>query len=141
MVEYPYLPTVGRNTAAMVVETAWLIKRAMLIPLERIRVGINSESASHTHTPGPIAKNAMKMKRLIATSQPLGAVGTGVIRASSILSGALREAQKSLNGFEKNATTLLAARQLSPLVPNCFPARSPERATLRPAREASHTQI
>src|SRR6202140_5969472 len=82
----------------------------MLIPLERIRVGINSESANHTHTPGPIAKNAMKTKRLIATSQPLWAVGTGVISASSILSGALREASRLLNGFEKNATTLLAGK-------------------------------
>ena len=41
------------------------------MPLERMRVGINSESASHTHTPGPIAKNAMNTKRLMATSHPL----------------------------------------------------------------------
>src|ERR1039457_5502644 len=95
----------------MVVETAWLINRAMLMPLERIRVGINSESASHTHTPGPIAKNAMKTKRLIATSQPLCALGTGVIRASSILSETVRAAARLLNGFEKNATTLLGGTQ------------------------------
>src|ERR1039458_6963051 len=99
--------------AAMVVETAWLINRAMLMPLERIRVGINSESASHTHTPGPIAKNAMKTKRLIATSQPLCAVATGVISALSIFSEALRDASRSLNGFEKNATTLLAQSRRS----------------------------
>jgi len=29
----------------------------MLIPLERMRVGISSERASQTHTPGPSAKN------------------------------------------------------------------------------------
>src|ERR1039458_10251926 len=112
MVEYPCLPTVGKNMAAMVVETAWLIKRAMLMPLERIRVGINSESANHTHTPGPIAKNAIKTKRLIATSQPLCVVATGVISALSILSGAWRDASRLLNGFEKNATTLLAGTPL-----------------------------
>ncbi len=75
MVEYPYLPTVGRNTAAMVVETAWLSTSAMLMPLERMRVGINSDSASHTHTPGPTAKNAMKTKSVIATIQPLRPTG------------------------------------------------------------------
>src|SRR5258708_9789853 len=94
----------------------------MLIPFERIRVGINSESANHTHTPGPIAKNAMKTKRLIATSQPLRAVGTGVINASSILRGALREASRSLNGFEKKATTLLAGTQLFRGISIRFPA-------------------
>ena len=41
--------------AARVVETSWLITSAMLIPLERMRVGISSESASQTHTPGPDA--------------------------------------------------------------------------------------
>src|ERR1039458_10684514 len=81
MVEYPYLPTVGKNTAAMAVDTAWFSKSAMLIPLERIRVGINSESASQTQTPGPIAKNAMKTNSVIATIKPLVADGTGVIRA------------------------------------------------------------
>ena len=30
------------------------------MPLERIRVGISSESASQTQTPGPTAKKAMK---------------------------------------------------------------------------------
>ena len=56
MVEYPYFPTVGKKTAAMVVDTAWFSTRAMLIPLDRMRVGINSERASHTQTPGPMAK-------------------------------------------------------------------------------------
>src|ERR1700687_3575046 len=116
MVESPYLPTVGRNTAAIVVETAWLINKAMLIPLERMRVGINSESASHTQTPGPIAKKAMKTKRLTATSQPFWVLGTGVIRASSILSGAKRAASRLLNGLEKKATTLLAGTQLSRVI-------------------------
>src|SRR5260370_21294320 len=101
----------------MLVETAWLINRAMLMPFERIRVGINSESANHTHTPGPIAKNAMKTKRLMATSQPLWVLGTGGISASSILSGAWRDASRWLNRFEKNATTLLADPHLSRLVP------------------------
>ncbi len=44
----------------MVVETAWLMSKAMLMPFERMRVGINSERASQTHTPGPTAKKAMK---------------------------------------------------------------------------------
>ena len=52
--------TVGRKVAAMIVETPWLMSRAMLMPLERIRVGISSDRASQTHTPGPTAKKAMK---------------------------------------------------------------------------------
>src|SRR5271165_1889708 len=115
--------------AAMVVETAWLINRAILIPLERIRVGINSESASHTHTPGPIAKNAMNTKRLIATSPPFWAVGTGVIKALSICSGAWRAASRLANGLEKNATTLLAGTQLSRVISMGLADWSSERAT------------
>src|SRR5579864_8881855 len=102
--------------AAIVVETAWLINRAMLIPWERIRVGINSESASHTHTPGPTAKNAMKTNSVMATSQPLRGLGTGLIRALSILSGATRAASRSPSGLEKNAMTLLAGTQLSRVI-------------------------
>ena len=40
---------------AMVVDTPWLMSRAMAIPLARMRVGMSSERASHTHTPGPAA--------------------------------------------------------------------------------------
>src|ERR1017187_4288916 len=138
MVEYPYLPTVGRNVAAMPVETAWLINRAMLMPLDRIRVGINSESANHTHTPGPMAKNAMKTKRLSATSQPLCVLGTGLTSALSIISGAWRDASRLLNGLEKNATTLLAGRQLSRVISIGFAAGSSERTTLVAARKSPH---
>src|SRR5258708_31896390 len=120
----------------MLVETAWLINRAMLMPFERIRVGINSESANHTHTPGPIAKNAMKTKRLMATSQPLWVLGTGVISASSILSGALRAASRSLKGFAKNATTLVAGTQLSRVLSMGFAALLSERPSLRAARKS-----
>src|ERR1700692_462387 len=116
MVEYPYLPTVGRNVAAMAVETAWLISRAMLMPFERMRVGINSESASHTHTPGPIAKKAMNTKRVMATSQPLPWLGRGVISALSIRSGAVRAESRSPKGLEKKATTLFAGTQLSRVI-------------------------
>ena len=64
----------------------------MLIPFDRILVGINSESANQTQIPGPIAKKAMNTKRVMATSHPLCELGTGVISASSILSGAWRAA-------------------------------------------------
>src|ERR1700729_2300030 len=97
--------------AASVVDTIWLITSAMLMPLERMRVGISSDRASHTHTPGPMAKNAMKTNKVIATIHPLLTDGTGVMRAFSIFKGAVREASRSPNGFEKNATTLLAGRQ------------------------------
>src|SRR5208283_660740 len=110
----------------------------MLMPLERIRVGINSESASQTHTPGPIAKNAMKTKRLIATSQPLRGLGTGVISASSILSEAVRAASRLLNGFEKNATTLLAGTQPSRAISIGLAALPSERATLVAARKSPY---
>ncbi len=53
--------TDGRQkNSAMVVEIAMLTSSATLMPLERMRVGINSDSASQTQTPGPTAKNAMK---------------------------------------------------------------------------------
>ena len=136
MVEYPYLPTVGRNVAAMPVETAWLISNAMLIPLERMRVGINSERASHTQTPGPMAKNAMNTKSVTATIHPFRVLGTGLISALSILSGAWREASRLLNGLEKNATTLLAGRQLSRVISIGFAAGSSERTTLVAARKS-----
>src|SRR6266700_7471990 len=129
IVEYPYLPTVGRKIAAIVVETAWFRTSAMLIPLERMRVGINSESANQTHTPGPIAKNAMNTKSVMATSQPLRGVGTGVMSALSILSGAMRAASRLPKGFEKNATTLLAGTQLSRVISIGLAARSSERTT------------
>src|ERR1700722_6317090 len=83
----------------------------MLMPLERIRVGINSDNASQTHTPGPMAKNAMNTNKVIATIHPLLTEGTGVMSAFSIFNGAAREASRSPNGFEKKATTLLAGRQ------------------------------
>src|SRR5579862_1408293 len=108
----------------------------MLMPLDRIRVGINSESASQTQTPGPIAKNAIKTNRLIATSHPLWVVGTGVIKALSILSGAERAASRSLNGFEKNATTLFEGTQLSRVISIGLAATSSERATLVAARKS-----
>src|ERR1700758_5228172 len=100
----------------------------MLIPLERMRVGISSERASHTHTPGPMAKNAINTNRVIATIQPLRGVGTGVINALSILKGATRDASRSPKGFEKNATTLLAGTQLSRVIVIGFAAGSSERA-------------
>src|SRR5215469_14410362 len=113
MVEYPYLPTVGRKIAAIVVETAWLSTNAMLIPFERMRVGINSDSASHTTTPGPIAKKAINTNKVRATVQPLLACGTGVISAFSIFSGATRDLSRLPNGLEKNALTLLPGTQPS----------------------------
>src|SRR5271166_5244948 len=97
----------------MVVETAWLITSAMLMPLERMRVGINSESASQTQTPGPTAKKAMKTNRQMAVSQPLEEDGTGVINAFSIFNGAVRAASRSAKGFEKKATILLCGKQPS----------------------------
>src|SRR5579864_2405213 len=129
MVEYPYFPTVGRKIAAIVVDTAWLSTSAMLIPLDRMRVGINSDSASHTHTPGPMAKNAMNTNSVMATIQPLRGSGTGVIRAFSIFKGAWREASRLPNGLEKNATTLFGGTQLSRVISMGFAAGSSDRTT------------
>src|SRR5208282_378796 len=84
----------------------------MLMPLDRMRVGINSESASQTQTPGPTAKKAMKTNRQPAVSQPLSAEGTGVMSAFSILNGAVRAASRLAKGFEKKAMTLFAGTQL-----------------------------
>src|SRR4051812_7536141 len=113
----------------MVVETAWFTSKAMLMPLERMRVGISSESASHTQTPGPMAKNAMKTKRHTATIQPLCASGTGVMSAFSIFNGAVRAASRLANGLEKNATTLLGGTQLSRVISIGFAVLSSERTT------------
>src|SRR5229473_4276270 len=138
MVEYPYLPTVGRKIAAIPVETAWLSSKAMLMPLDRMRVGISSESASHTHTPGPMAKNAMNTKRLIATSQPLRLLGSGVMSALSIFNGARRAASRLPKGFEKKATTLFAGTQLSRVISIGVAAVSSERAALVAARKSPY---
>src|SRR5579863_5315912 len=122
--------------AAMAVETAWLISKAMLIPLERMRVGINSDSASHTQTPGPIAKKAMNTNRVMATVQPLPADGTGVTSAFSILSGAWRAASRSPKGFEKKATTLLTGTQFSRESWMGLAAGSSDRTTWLAARKS-----
>src|SRR6267154_2804236 len=122
----------------MVVETAWLTSSAMLMPLERMRVGINSESASHTQTPGPMAKNAMKTKSVIATTQPLRELGTGVISAFSILRGAVRAASRLPNGLEKKATTLFAGTQLSRVISSGLDALSSERTTFVAARKSPY---
>src|SRR5258708_37180396 len=110
----------------------------MLMPLDRMRVGISSESASHTHTPGPMAKNAMNTKRLIATIQPLRGLGRGVMRALSILSGDCRAASRSPKGFEKKATTLFAGTQLARVISIGVAAESSERPALGAARKAPH---
>src|SRR5262245_6059201 len=99
----------------------------MLIPFDRMRVGINSERASHTHTPGPRAKNAINTNKAIATVHPLRSDGTGVINAFSIRKGAVRAALRSPNGFEKNATILFAGTQLSRLTSMGFAAESSDR--------------
>src|SRR5437764_2984057 len=136
IVEYQYWPTVGRKMAAMVVETAWLMTKAILIPFERMRVGINSERASQTHTPGPIAKNAMKMNSVIATVHPWLAGGTGVISAFSIFSGAVRAASSFPNGFEKNAFTPFAGTQSSRLISMGLAAGSSDRTARLAARKS-----
>src|ERR1017187_2832150 len=97
--------------AAMVVETAWLMSSATLMPLDRMRVGINSDSASQTQTPGPRAKNAMNAKGQHATSQPFCSDGTMLMSALSIFSGAFFAASKSANGFGKKAAPLFGGRQ------------------------------
>src|SRR5580658_2964932 len=113
----------------MEVETAWFTRRAMLIPFERMRVGMSSERASQTQTPGPAAKKAMKQKVNAAVSQPLRSLGTGVTSAFSILSGAPRERPRSANGFEKKATTLLGGTQPSREMATGAAVRSSDRTT------------
>src|SRR5260221_10436723 len=111
---------------------------AMLMPFERMRVGINSESASQTQTPGPTAKNAMNTNRQMAVSQPFCAEGTGVMSAFSIFSGAVRAASRLAKGFEKNAITLFAGTQPSRAISIGFEARLSERATAVAARKSPY---
>ncbi|KAG1096559.1 hypothetical protein G6F40_012236 [Rhizopus arrhizus] len=92
-------PTVGRKIAAMVVDTNWLISSAMLMPLERMRLGISSDSASHTQTPGPTAKNATNTRMQAATAQPCAGGGTGPMRACSMRNGACAALAGSAPGF------------------------------------------
>src|SRR5450631_4561232 len=110
----------------------------MLMPLERIRVGINSESASQTHTPGPMAKNVMNTNSVMATNHPFLDDGTGVISAFSMISGAVRAASRLPNGFEKNAATLLSGTQLSRVISIGFPAGSSDRKTWVAARKSPY---
>src|SRR6185312_6210125 len=99
----------------------------MLMPLERMRVGMSSDSASQTQTPGPTAKNDIKTKRQIAVSHPFRSSGTGVMSAFSIFNGATRAASRSANGFEKKATTLFAGTQLLRVISTGFAVGSSER--------------
>jgi hypothetical protein len=115
---------------ASVVEANWLMTSAMLMPLERMRVGINSERASQTQTPGPSAKNPMNRKRPRATSQPWLASGTWPIRAFSIFSGAVCAASRLPRGFLKKARTLLAGTQLARVISMGRAAGSSERTKL-----------
>ena len=101
-----------------------------------MRVGMSSDSASQTQTPGPTAKNAMKAKMKIAVSQPLPELGTGVMSAFSILSGAVRAASRSANGFEKKAMVLFAGTQPARLISTGFAAVSSERDTVVAARKS-----
>ncbi|MNI53615.1 hypothetical protein D3C73_1084610 [compost metagenome] len=86
----------------MVVDTNWLISSAMLMPLERMRLGISSDSASHTHTPGPTAKNATNTRMQAATAQPYAGGGIGPMRACSMRRGACAPLAGSANGFRCN---------------------------------------
>ena len=99
--------------AAITVETNWFTSSAMLMPFERMRVGISSDRASHTHTPGPTAKLETNTQMAIATSQPCEDEGTGPRLAFSMRSGASRPAAGSANGFRcslrKNTPITLSA--------------------------------
>ena len=57
------------------------------MPMERIRVGISSDKASHTTTPGPIENEAMNRHRHSVISHPVSSVGTGPNVARLIVSG------------------------------------------------------
>src|SRR4051812_25687682 len=120
----------------MAVDTAWFTSRAMLMPFERMRVGMSSESASQTQTPGPTAKQAMKRKMKVAVSQPFVGVGSGVNTALSITSGAVRAASRSAKGLEKKAITRLAGTQGSRVIVMGFAAGSSERTELVAARKS-----
>src|SRR4051812_13974824 len=108
------------------------------MPLERMRVGINSERASQTHTPGPMAKNAIKMKRVIATIQPWLAAGTGVTRAFSIFKGAVRAAPRSPKGLEKKAFTRLPGTAASRVISMGLAAGSSDRTAWLAARKSPY---
>src|ERR1700719_276795 len=103
---------------------------ATLMPLERIRVGINSDRARHTQTPGPSAKNATNAYRAMATSQPWLVSGTRPITALSIVSGAVRAISKLANGFLKKASILFAGTQLARVIRIGAAAGSSERTKL-----------
>ena len=72
----------------------------------------------------------MKQKMKNAVSQPLQVLGTGVIRAFSIFSGAARAAARLANGFLKKASTALDGRQSPRLISTGFAAGSSERTAL-----------
>src|SRR5665213_605679 len=109
--------------AAMIAAIPWLMSKAMLMPLDRIRVGINSDKARHENNP-------------TATSHPVVALGTGVITAFSIRSGAWRAVSKLAKGWEKKATVALAGTQLSRVISMGAAAESSERATGVAARKS-----
>ena len=112
----------------MVVETAWLMSSAMLMPLERMRVGMSSDSASQTQTPGPTAKNAMKAKVQMAVSQPFCSDGTVLMSAFSIFSGAVGcGVQIGKRILEKRRDFVRRQAAVARRFPRAFCPRSSER--------------
>src|ERR1017187_3432440 len=68
MSAHPYLPTVSRKVAAMAVEQRNPSPAQCSCRSIGLGVGISSEIATHPHTPGPMAKNAMKEKMAMVVS-------------------------------------------------------------------------
>ena len=96
--------TKGRKMPASVVETSWLITSAMLIPFDRMRVGINSESASHTQTPGPSAEGFHPVGGNTVVARDLNGCGSLVVRARN--AGGRGEIAVGVNDAEGCATAL-----------------------------------
>jgi len=74
------------------------------MPMERMRVGISSERASQTTTPGPMEKLATKRARQRVMSQPACGVGCGARKARRMVRGCcglgVSGASVRVSGFE-----------------------------------------
>ena len=100
----------------------------MLMPLERMRVGMSSESASQTQTPGPMAKNETKTNSKTAVSQPLFSLGHGrderMVNFQRRVRGRVKIGKRIL---EKRRSTFFAGTQLSRVISIGLAAASSER--------------
>ena len=100
------------------------------MPFERMRVGMSSDRASQTQTPGADREERHEAEgERPRSASRCARWAPGVTSAFSILSGATRASSRFANGLEKKATTLFGGTQPSRVIEIGAAVASSERTT------------